>query len=1349
MPAEGFLQRFHDLAEADEEVRCRAAVGIRLDLVKGGRENAEDLQYTIRRLVRGVQSSRACCRQGFSLALSEVLVAFPNDLAGVMESIRTNTELLPGLKNSELKDRLLGRLFAYAAVLQAGCLKPAVLTNSQKKRPERKVLVELGKGLHEIFAMRPYLKAPAARILADAVAQLSSEGLAEMVPELLGPWNLEEKAAAMTGAGTVPDVQTAGLLLELRGVYVQAEQTRKSQEGLKSWPVCIRKDLLTQASGAEALVQAVGSDLAASPLSDGLSWVVGPFCSWLLQMSKQKSLQEQHWHIFHSALFPDGKTTPSGEAQGLRALAEIASQLHEVGLAEATNGSKSSSASSVLASLFSKMPRGLTLLFRALSWQRAHTHPAALFAQSKLVDSVGAPQPAFHGKRKHAVEEAKSPTLPMTDDLRLGILEAVQSQKTFATMNGRFQRMWQQALLAPLSPAGVRQRCTRLLGSLSDEGDNSNPGTRRLCADQLVQLATHGHAPDEVILASLCLLLTESYFEPTAGADNRATFSLNKFRSSVGFDTSSAGDDLRIITLNSAAKTSDAAEDEKADAPHAHRTQWRLKLWSALVGLSRRMSPEQAVKFAASVKEDVTQGGAEPVVRTFAFHGCLADGSLWAMRLHEWWDYITSQEGQVSSKKKRKVQNGSDAAATMRCVIEFDSSATSLRQRCLQSCRKVLSEPDGEFSLPARLRNGLVGLPLVLALSLLESEDEEREVEPDEPEVKEQLETLVELLEEIPTTPTFPEAPKEKRKAVAAFQKRRAESLASFPTIAAELFVNCNGLIKEAARTAWRELGEYIEDETLTSLCASVRDLDPEDDKDDEKEDDNASDGEDPEDVKEEVSASAAAKIARLQKATADLAAQRATEKAEKAEKGVEDDGEDEEDEIMLDGDDVIQHLLDDGGDDEGGLLGSFASSGLQNPEAAGPKPSKWQQRLQMRNADLTRKFREVELLELFTQKCADKRQITVQILHELFECVVAAGRRAMSKDNKEGGEEGDKTQKKRSKATAALQRMERELMQRVAAVVSKALKHVCRGAALIAASKWHTASEWADRARALAKTSAQISSAGQKPAEVSAVLLYWLCSLHRTRAAADAGAEPGEWVLANELLAEAAKDWGSKKDSDKWCQAFLGAFAVRVPEALLRLPWAEHIRNSRNMFTQREQVQFLTNNLLRSLGPDVAGATEFSANFATLCAELLDATLKSAVEGEAQQPGASGQQRQKMRREVLRCLTVLLRVKQKKNNRQHGVPDEKTRRIVKAVTKVRDALPARHGEVFQLCLHVLRSISGPKQKKDTPPNSPKAQMLREAPAEEAAAGETKKAKRAKLNGQKAANGSEGFFGDM
>ena len=73
-----FMDCFYALADLDASVRHKAALDVCVHLQcdgktsngPGGRDN---VAYAIKRLVRGLGSSRGCARQGFLLALVEVL----------------------------------------------------------------------------------------------------------------------------------------------------------------------------------------------------------------------------------------------------------------------------------------------------------------------------------------------------------------------------------------------------------------------------------------------------------------------------------------------------------------------------------------------------------------------------------------------------------------------------------------------------------------------------------------------------------------------------------------------------------------------------------------------------------------------------------------------------------------------------------------------------------------------------------------------------------------------------------------------------------------------------------------------------------------------------------------------------------------------------------------------------------------------------------------------------------------------------------------------------------------------------------------------------------------------------
>mmetsp|Transcript_74542 Transcript_74542/g.161235 ORF Transcript_74542/g.161235 Transcript_74542/m.161235 type:complete len:1363 (+) Transcript_74542:143-4231(+) len=1362
MPAEGFLQQFHDLAEAEEEVRCRAALKVRQVLTASALDAAhadkhqEDLQYALRRLVRGVQSSRQCCRQGFSLALSELLSAFPGELAGVLMLINQHMELQAGLKPSEQKERLLGRLFAYAGIVEAGCLRnPNAEAKSAKaagKKLPKGIAHEIGRGLHEIFSARAYLRAPASRMLAEVCRDLCLAGLAAKVPDALEAWSLEE----MMKENGAFDVNAAALSLELRVLHEESGL----QNALQTWPNCVRQDRFAKPAEVVRLVKGIGSELSSSLVGDAVPFAMGAFCHWWFRSAGKhdpSELQATVWPILDETLFPD-HSNHAAQAQGLRALAELAGRLRLAG----TEGSLTrANMEAILSSLFERMPRGLALLLRTLSWPKDHAHAAAVFAHQRLVEVLGAPPLGGHPKGKRKGQQgdqravaAAAPT-PLKDGTRLAILAALQKHKAFGVMPGHYKRQWQHSLLAPLLPPGVRARCSSLVSDLllaasTDNGGLNESGTGpqaiRIVAAQLEQLTEHSRAPDEVILAVLCFLFTAAYFAP---ADNACgSFSLRAFRSAVGLSASADGEDLSVPVLPPGESE---AESRKA---------WRQKLWASLAALMRRPLPEMVEKITGKDNAKAEEGDAQDnaIVRTNAYHGCLSDGTLVIVRLHEWWDYLKKVAPQParprsSPKKKPKMLDG---AAVLTCVVEVSDEDEALRKRCVSLCRAIAAVPEAEGELTQRQRRALCGLPLSMSLALLSLEAEEERAS-----MREQLEEMLTELESMPKTLPGADVPKKRAKA----EKQRAEILAAVPRMAAELFVDGLGLVKEAARAAWRELGEFTSDETITSLCASIRDADEEgsDEEDEDEEDDKAGGKE---------SAIKKAKAEKFAKATEALKAQREKEEKEKEEKEDDEKSEEEDDgdDVMLDGDDMMQQLLDDG-DGNQGLLASFAASGLDDPQSDNKKLTKRQQRLRARTDEVQRKFREIDLLETFLGRFVDKRPVGLKLLRELHESLWAISRRAAGSSGQGGqtsGEEktGGKADKKRSKAEAGIKQLESDLAARLAKLLAKTLKQICRPGVVVELSSWHTADEWATFAKSLCTfgTSLKGVAAGPRPVEVGALLLYFFCAAHRALALGGKATEGDEgkgWKLANEVLTSILSDWGQKKDCERWCEAVLGAYVVRVPEVLLKLKWVDQIRASgeKRAFARRAQVSFVANRLLQGLPPALTERSmELATGFGELCTELLESTLEKTekAEGDA---SASASQKVKLKREALRGTRAYLRVRGKQAK---AAPNEAlTKRICKVVAKVRDSLPSRRGELYQHCLHILRTLkvnvggngsqrsaassdvetSAGKRKGRDGEQSEKEQK-KESPAEK---------KQRKLGGReaKAAKGERQFFSEM
>lgn len=74
-PNSQILQYFWDLASVEETVRIAAATSLISALSQESSETFKtDMDYSVKRLIRGLASSRAGARQGFAVALTEVRI---------------------------------------------------------------------------------------------------------------------------------------------------------------------------------------------------------------------------------------------------------------------------------------------------------------------------------------------------------------------------------------------------------------------------------------------------------------------------------------------------------------------------------------------------------------------------------------------------------------------------------------------------------------------------------------------------------------------------------------------------------------------------------------------------------------------------------------------------------------------------------------------------------------------------------------------------------------------------------------------------------------------------------------------------------------------------------------------------------------------------------------------------------------------------------------------------------------------------------------------------------------------------------------------------------------------------
>ncbi|CBI35443.3 unnamed protein product, partial [Vitis vinifera] len=158
--------------------------GLQLEAEKDDGLNncAPSLRYAVRRLIRGVSSSRECARQGFALGLTILVNKIPSiKVQSFLKLIVDLLEVSSSMKGQEAKDCLLGRLFAYGALVRSGRLVEEWI--SDKNTPYIKEFTSL---IISLAAKKRYLQEPAVSVILDLVEKLPTEALLSHVLEAPG-----------------------------------------------------------------------------------------------------------------------------------------------------------------------------------------------------------------------------------------------------------------------------------------------------------------------------------------------------------------------------------------------------------------------------------------------------------------------------------------------------------------------------------------------------------------------------------------------------------------------------------------------------------------------------------------------------------------------------------------------------------------------------------------------------------------------------------------------------------------------------------------------------------------------------------------------------------------------------------------------------------------------------------------------------------------------------------------------------------------------------------------------------------------------------------------------------------
>ena len=209
---DGFLSAFYALASAEDAERCSAACVIVMHLsaeqrsfertaVAAPAANSDaftkagacrELVYAIKRLLRGLLSSRGCARQGFATAFSRVIsheaLRESTPLPSLIALLDETTACPGGLKGQEAREKLFGRIFGYAALLSSGRLYAPDASAAD-------VAVE-GKLVRELLLLgmqKPYLREVCAQAVASLIWAAPSVDVlrTRLLPSLRAQWEGE------------------------------------------------------------------------------------------------------------------------------------------------------------------------------------------------------------------------------------------------------------------------------------------------------------------------------------------------------------------------------------------------------------------------------------------------------------------------------------------------------------------------------------------------------------------------------------------------------------------------------------------------------------------------------------------------------------------------------------------------------------------------------------------------------------------------------------------------------------------------------------------------------------------------------------------------------------------------------------------------------------------------------------------------------------------------------------------------------------------------------------------------------------------------------------------------------
>ncbi|PFH52419.1 hypothetical protein AMATHDRAFT_139897 [Amanita thiersii Skay4041] len=238
------------VSESEEEEQEEDGAAQKTDMLDA--LNAQDVSYSIRRLVRGLASPRESSRLGFAVALTELLSRINTvTCAQIVKLILDGTKSQGSMSGQEERDMHFARLFGFAAIIQSGLLvRGGSLPMSGSSTPEVSTLSafeEVVKGLYSLGEKKAWLRESVWWTIGLAVGALNesqvpwkSSAVDSLLEQLFAEnkvWSPEKVALAIKMQEVYPALEWSRYLTPAfkKGVILHSSNLQPLAKILKVW----------------------------------------------------------------------------------------------------------------------------------------------------------------------------------------------------------------------------------------------------------------------------------------------------------------------------------------------------------------------------------------------------------------------------------------------------------------------------------------------------------------------------------------------------------------------------------------------------------------------------------------------------------------------------------------------------------------------------------------------------------------------------------------------------------------------------------------------------------------------------------------------------------------------------------------------------------------------------------------------------------------------------------------------------------------------------------------------------------------------------------------------------------